>query len=38
MAKVRAAKDECKSIIADMTEKSMRRDQGSQGPGKYNVM
>ncbi|KAL3155377.1 hypothetical protein ABBQ38_010937 [Trebouxia sp. C0009 RCD-2024] len=38
MAKVRAAKDECKSIIADMTEKSMRRDQGAQGPGKYNVM
>lgn len=37
-AKVRAAKDECKSIIADMTEKSMRRDQGTQGPGKYNVM
>lgn len=38
MAKVRAAKDECKAIIADMTEKSMRRDQGAQGPGKYNVM
>lgn len=38
VAKVKAAKDECKAIIADMTEKSLRRDQGAQGPGKYNVM
>ncbi len=37
-AKVRAAKDECKAIIADFTERSIRRDQGAQGPGKYNVM
>ena len=37
-AKVKAAKDECKAIIADMTEKALRRDQGAQGPGKYNVM
>ena len=36
--KVRSAKDECKAIIADMTEKSLRRDQGAQGPGRYSVM
>lgn len=37
-AKVRSAKDECKVIIAEMTEKSLRRDAGAQGPGRYSVM